>query len=151
MLRREFLASPALAVAAQIPQPSVSKPARGKIRAGAAAVDISPHVGGSLAGGFVEGRSRDIHDGLLAKTLVLDNGNSRISLTLVDLCVLPAQVTHAAKKMIESDAGIPVTNALFCCTHTHSAPTTMHLFQAQPDPGYLDFLTRRIVDSARRR
>jgi hypothetical protein len=44
---------------------------------------------------------------------------------------------------------VPDGNALFCCTHTHSAPTTMHLFQAQPDPGYLDYLTRRIVDSVK--
>ncbi|MEJ7605641.1 MAG: hypothetical protein WKF37_05110 [Bryobacteraceae bacterium] len=42
---------------------------------------------------------------------------------------------------------IPSQNILFCCTHTHSAPATMHLFQAQPDVGYLDFLTGRIVDS----
>jgi neutral ceramidase len=152
MIRREFLTSAitaAGAAAAQVSRPSVMKPVRGKIRAGAAAANINPHIGGSLAGSFIEGRSRDIHDDLFAKTVVLDNGNARVSLTLVDVCVLPAEVTQAAKKAIEAEAGIPAVNALFCCTHTHSAPTTMHLFQAQPDPGYLDFLTRRIVDSAR--
>jgi hypothetical protein len=139
----------AAAATAQISQPSATKPGRGKIQAGAAAANINPHIGGSLAGSFIEGRSRDIHDDLYAKTLVLDNGSARASLTIVDLCVLPAAVTQAAKKAIESEAGIPATNAVFCCTHTHSAPTTMHLFQAQPDPAYLDFLTRRIVDSVR--
>jgi hypothetical protein len=138
-----------VAAAVQVGSPTISKAATGKIRAGVAAADIDPHIGGSLAGSFIEGRSTDIHDGLLAKTLVLDNGSTRVSLTLVDLCVLPAQVTQSAKKAIEAEAGIPASNVLFCCTHTHSAPTTMHLFQAQPDPGYLDFLTRRIVDSAR--
>jgi hypothetical protein len=148
MLRREFLATNALAAAAsQVPPASVNKPARGKIRAGAAAANINAHIGGSLAGSFTEGRSRDIHDDLYAKTLVLDNGNARVSLTLLDLCVLPAGVCRAAKKIIEAETGIPAANAVFCCTHTHSAPTTMHLFQAQPDHGYLDFLTRRIVDS----
>ena len=151
MLRREFLMTNMVAAAAtaQISQPSVTESGRGKIQAGAAAANINPHIGGSLAGSFIEGRSRDIHDDLYAKTLVLDNGSARVSLTLVDLCVLPAAVTHAAQKAIETEAGIPPTNSVFCCTHTHSAPTTMHLFQAQPDPGYLDFLTRRIVDSVR--
>jgi hypothetical protein len=153
MLRREFLASnliPAAAAAAsQLPAPSLIKPARGKIRAGAAAANINPHIGGSLAGSFTEARSRDIHDDLYAKSLVLDNGSARVSITLVDVCVLPAAATKAAKQVIEAEAGIPAANAVFCCTHTHSAPTTMHLFQAQPDPGYIEFLTRRIVDSVR--
>ncbi|HYO82650.1 MAG TPA: hypothetical protein VES20_14695 [Bryobacteraceae bacterium] len=151
MQRRQFLASnlAAAAAAAQASSPSVMKPVRGRIRAGAAAANINPHVGGSLAGNFTEGRSRDIHDDLFAKTLVLDNGSGRVVLTLVDVCVLPASVTREAKKTIEAETGVPQANIVFCCTHTHSAPTTMHVFQAQPDPGYLDFLTRRIVDSTR--
>ena len=139
----------AFAAAGQVRPPSLTKAVRGSLRAGAAQISITPHIGGSLAGSFTEARSRDIHDELFAKTLVLDNGNARTSLTLVDLCVLPASVNSAAKQAIQADAGIPAANALFCCTHTHSAPTTMHLFQSQPDPGYLDFLTRRIVDSVR--
>jgi neutral ceramidase len=153
MQRREFLASSVLAAAqasaAQLPPASLTKPARGKIRAGAAAANINAHIGGSLAGNFTEARSRNIHDDLSAKSLVLDNGSTRLAIVLVDLCVLPASVNIVAKQMIEAEAGVPQGNALFCCTHTHSAPTTMHLFQAQPDPGYLDFLTRRIVDSVK--
>jgi hypothetical protein len=151
MHRRDFIASTAwvAAAAAQTPAPAVNKPSKGKLRAGVAAVNIDPQVGGSLAGSFTEGRSRDIHDSLQVKTVVFDNGNTRISLSLVDVCVLPPGVAQAARKAIESEAGIPAVNAALCCTHTHSAPTTMHLFQARPDPGYLDFLTRRIVDSAR--
>jgi hypothetical protein len=150
MLRREFLAAAAAQAAiAQIPAESLTKTARGKIRAGAAAANINAHIGGSLAGNFTEARSRNIHDDLHAKALVLDNGNARMAIVLADLCVLPASVNLAAKQTIEAEAGIPQVNSLFCCTHTHSAPTTMHVFQAQPDPGYLDFLTRRIVDSVK--
>jgi neutral ceramidase len=132
MVRREFLATSVMAAAsaaaAQVPAASLTKPARGKIRAGAAAANINAHIGGSLAGNFTEARSRNIHDDLFAKSLVLDNGSTRLAIVLVDLCVLPASVNLAAKQLIEAEAGIPQGNSSFCCTHTHSAPTTMHVF-----------------------
>jgi hypothetical protein len=70
MLRREFVASNLLAAVAagtQLPEPAVTKPARGKIHAGAAAANINPHIGESIAGNFTEGRAGDIHDDLFAK------------------------------------------------------------------------------------
>ena len=54
-------------------------------------------------------------------------------------------VVEKAKQVI----GLPPENVVICCTHTHSAPAATHIFQAQPEPAYLEFLTRRIVDSFR--
>src|SRR3712207_6820818 len=114
MLRREFLA--VTAAGSQLSPQSLTRPARGKIRAGAAAANINADIGGSLAGNFTEARSRNIHDDLHAKSLVLDNGSTRLAMVLVDLCVLPASVNVAAKQIIASEAGVPYGNALFCCT-----------------------------------
>ena len=136
MTRRVFTASPLSLLA---------KPPRGTLRAGAAASNINPHIGAPLAGNFTAGTATDIHDDLHAKALVLDNGHARIALVLLDLCTAPASVVEAAKKA----SGLAPENIVICCTHTHSAPAATHIFQAQPEPAYLDFLTRRIVDAVR--
>ena len=136
MTRRLFTASP-LAVLAKAP--------RGPLRAGAAAANINPHIGAPLAGSFTAGVAADIHDDLFARSLVLDNGHTRVALVLLDLCTAPASVIESAKKA----TGLPPENIVICCTHTHSAPAATHIFQARPEPEYLAFLTRRIVDSVR--
>jgi neutral ceramidase len=150
MRRREFIGSAVLApsaVAQQGNQKTIS--GAGKLRAGVALANITPSIGAPVAGSFVPGRSTDNHDELWVKSLVLDNGQSRIAIALVDVCVLPASVLASARQALAAYAGIPDGSLLVCCTHTHSAPATMHLFQAQPDPAYLEFITRRIVDSVR--
>ena len=149
MTRRDFTGAALLAANAIAQQPSTAKPVRGKLRAGASCTNITPPLGAALAGNYTEDRSTENHDELWVKSLVLDNGGTRVALCVVDTCVLPASVNQKAKQLIESEAEVPAGNVLFCCTHTHSAPATMHLFQAQPSEAYLEFLTRRIADSVR--
>lgn len=127
----------------------MARPPRGKLRAGAAAANINPHIGAPISGNFTAGIATNIHDDLHAKSVVLDNGSTRIALALVDLCTMPASVCEAAKKSIEQHTGIAPANVVICSTHTHSAPAATHIFQAEPEPAYLEFLTRRIVDSVR--
>ncbi len=142
MQRRHFLSSLAAA-------PQVFRSGGAALRAGAATAVITPPLGASLAGYFTERFSTDNHDELLAKSLVFDNGRMRVGVVLCDLCVLPPEVVAAAKFRVAREAGVAEEALLIAATHTHSAPATMHLFQSQADPKYLDFLTDRIVDSVR--
>jgi neutral ceramidase len=142
MLRRDFLAS-----TAALPQTMRTGGAR--LRAGAASTVITPPLGASLAGYFTERFSTDNHDELFAKCVVFDNGRSRAGIVLCDLCVLPPEVAAAAKERAAREAGLSEEALLIAATHTHTAPATMHLFQSQADPQYLDWLTGRIVDSVR--
>jgi hypothetical protein len=45
--------------------------------------------------------------------------------------------------------GIPAGHIMLCCTHTHTAPATVHWDESNihPDPAYLDVLGRRIADA----
>lgn len=142
MLRRDFLAA-----TAALPQTMRTGSAR--LQAGAAAAVITPPLGASLAGYFTERFSTDNHDELFAKCVVFDNGRMRAGIVLCDLCVLPPEVAAAAKQRAAREAGVNEEALLIAATHTHSAPATMHLFQSQADPQYLDWLTGRIVDSVR--
>jgi neutral ceramidase len=146
--RREFIGS-ALLASSVAAQSSNTKSAKGKLRAGSAATNITPPLGAAIAGSFAPGLSTDNHDELWVKSLVLDNGHTRLAIALIDVCILPASVNRNVKETLAAEAGIPADNILLCCTHTHSAPATMHVFQAQADPDYIAFLTRRIVDSVR--
>lgn len=121
-----------------------------KVLAGASLSNITPALGCSIAGGMTNGIGTEIHDELHVRSLVLDNGKTRLALATCDLCVLPREPIDRAKQLIERYTGIPRSNILISATHTHSAPPAAHLFQSVPDPKYVDWLVVRIADGVRR-
>ena len=121
----------------------------GKLRAGAATVNITPLLGCSLAGWMYDRIATDVHDELHVRSLVLDNGRARIAIVVVDSCMVPRAIFDLAKKLIHDYTGIPVTHILISATHTHTAPAATHVFQSVPDPKYTEWLTVRIADCVR--
>jgi hypothetical protein len=126
-------------------------PARGhQFRAGAAASNITPKLGGSIMGLFDERKSIHIHDDLHARCLVLENGETRLAIVVCDSCMIPRDVLDPAKKLIFEKTGLAIDHILISATHTHSAPTCMGLYLSETDTNYLPFLTSRIVDGVAR-
>jgi neutral ceramidase len=93
-----------------------------ELRAGAAAVRITPDVSMPLAGYYHTRWSTNTHDDLHAKALVLESGNTRAALVVCDLLTLPRHVVEAARELIERTAGVPGSNVMISATHTHTAP-----------------------------
>ena len=77
--RREFLATSGLAPMA----PQAGSIGR-KLHAGAAAVNITPLLGAEIAGNMTYAPAADIHDELHVRSLVLDNGQTRLAFAVVD-------------------------------------------------------------------
>src|SRR4030095_10944892 len=121
-----------------------------QIRAGAAATNVTPWLGLSINGSMQDRRVNRIHDELHARSLALDDGRNRIVITVVDSCMISREVFDEAKRLVAQHTGLPAHHMLMSATHTHSAPTTVPLFQRQADAEYLRFLMRRIADSVRR-
>jgi len=121
-----------------------------QLRAGAAASNVSPWLGLSINGGFGDHKATNIHDELHARCLVLDNGESRLGIVVVDSCMVPREIFDDAKRLIEKEIGLAADHLLMSATHTHSAPAATPVFQSDPDPDYQQFLTRRIADGVRR-
>ena len=142
--RREFLTAGAFAPF----RPQAGSGAR-KLYAGAAAVNITPPLGAEIAGNMTYAPVAEIHDELHVKSLVLDNGQTRLAFAVVDSCMVPGDIIARARRMIEEHTSIPAAHILVSATHTHSAPAATHLFQSQPDPKYVDWLAVRIADSVR--
>lgn len=95
----------------------------GTVQAGAAVIDITPGVGIAMGGyGARQGVSTGIHDPLFVRTLVLDDGDTRLVLAVCDLVGAPAALVEQAREMIERDRGIPADNVCISATHTHSGP-----------------------------
>ena len=124
-------------------------PAAGGLRAGAAMSNITPSLGCSLAGGMTDRTAAEVHDELHVRSLVLDNGETRLAFAIVDSCMVPGDVIAAAKALIHRHTQIPVNNILISATHTHSAPPALHLFQSKPDPNYVEWMKVRISDCVR--
>ena len=58
---------------------------------GVATSNITPALGGSLAGSMRDRRSARVHDHLQVRCIVLDNGAERLALAVCDLVAISGQ------------------------------------------------------------
>ncbi len=116
-------------------------------RAGAATSNITPKIGTSINGNMKDGTVRQIHDETHARCIVLDDGQTRLAILTVDLCMIYREELDEAKRRAHQITGIPVENMMMSATHTHSGGTACSVFQSDPDKDYLKFLKERIADA----
>src|SRR5437867_3624226 len=117
------------------------------MRAGGAVVDITPGVGIAMGGyGARQGVSSGIHDNLNVRTVVFDDGSTRIALAVCDLVAVPPDIVDGARRIIEEECGIPPTHVCVSATHTHSGPGTLRTRDA---PDFVAMTARKIAGSVR--
>lgn len=130
-----------------------SSAAAAPLRAGAATSNITPEIGRQIIGGFVPFPSKTIHDDLLARCLVLDDGEKRLALVVCDLLGIDRVISTEARKIIAEREGIPPECVLISATHTHSASSALGesrlKLDQQPDD-YQKFVAVRIADGVTR-
>lgn len=128
--------------------------ARKKIfRAGASMSDITPPLGLPIVGNYESPLATHIHDELHARSLVLDDGTTRLAFVIVDNVGVDQIVFDEAKRRIEEKTGFRKTHILMSATHTHSATSAGGLGEkrrAWNEGAALDeyqtFLATRIAD-----
>jgi len=122
-------------------------------RAGAATSNITPEIGGPIVGGFRPEPSQHIHDELHARCLVLENGESRIALVVLDLLGADEAMFEEARKLSTAATGLPGECLFVSCTHTHSAQSALgqgRKFGKRELNDYQRFVAKRIADGVRR-
>lgn len=119
-------------------------------KAGAAVSVITPKLGTSLNGSYADRKATHIHDDQHARCLVLDDGQNKLVLVVCDACMMPREVSDAAKQVIQAELKLPLENILISATHSHSCGTLASVFQSDADPEYPPFVVRRIADAAKR-
>ncbi|HWQ55470.1 MAG TPA: hypothetical protein VN442_17415 [Bryobacteraceae bacterium] len=94
-----------------------------RLRAGAAAADITPQEWPiRVIGNFGLTLAKSAHDPLHARAIVLEDGGVKIAIALVDNCLIKREEMDRAKALAAKRTGIPANRILMAATHTHSAP-----------------------------
>lgn len=92
------------------------------LKAGAAAVDITPKVGTPMAGYYFERASEGVHDPLFAKALVLESGGRRVALVSLDLISTTRGLVEKSREAIEKRTGLKGADVMISATHAHTGP-----------------------------
>lgn len=94
------------------------------LRAGAAAVDITPtQFPMNMPGGFSANQAEKAHDPFHSRALVLDDGQTTLAMVVVDVLGAGPEVLNEAKAIAAQQTGMAPDNMLICSTHTHSGPS----------------------------
>jgi hypothetical protein len=96
--------------------------AAAELRVGAAAVNINPPEGTPLAGYYSARGAKVVLDDLYSKALVLEQDGVKVALVVCDLISLPRRTIVEARKLIETQTGIPGSHVMISATHTHTGP-----------------------------
>lgn len=143
-----ILAILSLAPGARAAAPARPAPA---LRAGAAAVDVSPtRFPVNMPGGFSENLAQGVNDPLHARALVLDDGAMALAMVVVDNLGVAREVCDEAKARAAERCGIPADKILISSTHTHSAPASSAPAGPTPAGEYRKILLDGIVESVAR-
>ncbi|MFN7333620.1 MAG: hypothetical protein ACK5TC_01030, partial [bacterium] len=93
-----------------------------QFRAGAFARNIDRLTFPVWVNGGIAGQQSDrVRDSLFARCLVLEANGHKVAIAIVDNCILPHDVTDAAKTLVQQRLGLPPERVLIAATHTHSA------------------------------
>ncbi|WP_025763123.1 neutral/alkaline non-lysosomal ceramidase N-terminal domain-containing protein [Dyadobacter tibetensis] len=99
---------------------STQKP--GDLRMGWAKVNITPDVPMSMAG-YGNRRGKPfiaVHDSVFIRTMVIDNGSTRVALVTGDLLLIPPTVSEAVKEKLKGKT-LGFEQIFFGATHTHNS------------------------------
>lgn len=121
----------------------------GGLKAGAAGTCITPPLGSIINGELGPVVSRRIHDDLLVRALVLDDGASRLAFAIVDTCLLDRPVCDEAKQLIQNQTGIAPDRVLISAVHTHSGGAVCGAHLTEADESYRRSVPDRIASAVR--
>jgi len=84
--------------------------------------DVTPPLGYRMSGYFHERLNEGTVNPLLAKAMVLKQGDTEAALVFCDIIGLTLDVSSRARKAASAKTGIPAANILVAATHSHTGP-----------------------------
>jgi hypothetical protein len=97
----------------------------GDLRAGAAAVKITPPSGIAMSGYYHNRGAAGVHDNLYAKAIVFESDGVKVALVSCDLSSLPRPIAEQARKLVAQRTSIPGDRVMIGATHTHTGPVLL--------------------------
>jgi neutral ceramidase len=122
--------------------------------AGAARSLINPPLGARTMGfssrvGFIESVESD----LSISAVVLTDGQSKVAILALDICIMPFDMCHALRRRIGEAIGTPASHVMLNFNHTHSAPAYPGWLPEEPQQAallqdYAGLVLARATESA---
>jgi neutral ceramidase len=139
---------------------SIEVPAA-ELEAGVAVLDITPPVGCRMSGYFNERLNTGVKDPLMAKALVLRQGDEQAALVICDLIGISLDVSTRARKQASERTGVPAEHIAIAATHSHTGPlysgalrewfheqaVARHGSDPQEEVVYADVLVEKLVEA----
>ncbi len=117
-------------------------------RAGSAIVDVSPTVFPiAVNGGMTSQTADQIHSPLQARAIVLEKGDEKLAIVVVDSCMMSRVLLDDIKAMASSRTGIAADHMLISATHTHSAAASMSCLGTDADSIYQSYLRIKVTEA----
>jgi len=125
-----------------------SATAAAELRVGAANVNVTPVKLPVLVNGGMLSRTVDkVNTQLSARAIVIDDGDDRIAIVVVDSCMMPRPLLDEAKQLASQRTEIKPASMLISATHTHSAPASMSCLGTNFDPTYVPYLREKLAEA----
>lgn len=124
--------------------PSVAAQGDSTLRAGAAAVDITPRIFPIRVRGQIR---ESAHDPLHARALVFDDGTTKLAMVMVDNLGVAEESAADAKERAAQQCGIPPEKIMVGSTHTHTAPSSNVKEGSEARVDYRKVLVEGIAES----
>lgn len=123
-------------------------PAAAELRVGTAIINVDPPAFPVLVnGGFISKSVSSSKTPVNARALVVDDGEERIAIVVVDSCMMPRELLDDAKRLAAKRTSIETNRMLISATHTHTAPSCMGALGTDADTAYVSFLREKIAES----
>lgn len=119
-----------------------------ELRVGAAKVDVSPDQWPVLINGGMTSNSADkVKTPVNARAIVLDDGNERLAIVVVDSCMMPRTLLDEAKQLASTRTQLKPDRILISATHTHTAPSSFGCLGTDADSNYVPLLRQRLAEA----
>ncbi|MCX6376714.1 MAG: hypothetical protein NTU88_11895, partial [Armatimonadetes bacterium] len=115
--------------------------------AAAASSIINPPMGTSLGGYFYPRPCTRVHDDILEKALVLDDGHTKAASVDCDLQAIESTEVNAARDIASKATGIPAEHIMVSATHTHTGPQVRRRRTVPVNESYLAELPGMIAQA----
>jgi len=152
MNRRDFVATAASAAGTLLARRRLLAAAAGGegddrgLMAGASIIDISPKTFPVIVNGsFLERTATRVVEPIHARSLVLDDGTTRIAVCVADLIAVSRELADDVKRAVQKSTGISGDHILISATHTHSAPSVIGALGSDRDEAYTAYVRPLLV------
>jgi len=102
-----------------------------ELKAGIGVAIITPPAGIEMGAWVLRrGLAQGVHDDMLARALVLDDGSTATAIVSLDVAGISDELTDTVRDLVAAQVPVQRSHILLNCSHTHTTPHTGSRFSA---------------------